>query len=493
LEWAACGAGDSHRLQVGWRGMRRPPLDVGEDRMTESQTSAPFVPAAPRPPQQRLSLLASLRTLFDNSIAAYPEEAYDALVLPGRVLTLRSVTINDPDGVKHVLLDNAANYAKTALTRKLVEPLLGKGILTSEGAVWRRQRRVMSPAFDRRSILSYTPVVTEEAEETARRWEMRGSSDIDIGTEMMWTTFAIICRTMFSADSRNLADTLALALARSRTGGVLRVTDLLGLPDWLPFPWRGRASMTRRAMARFDAAVADLISKRTSVRDGAPKDLLTRLIEARDEETGDGMSAEEVRDQVVTIFFAGHETTAVALTWTWYLLSQHPAAEAKLHGELDSVLAGRTPRHEDLAALPYTRMVIEEAMRLYPPAHTLVREALADDEVAGHPVRKGTMAVIVPWVIHRHRRLWERPQHFEPERFSPERSAGRPRFAYIPFGAGPRVCIGAAFAMTEAMLILATLGQRYRLRLAPGQIVEPRALLTLRPRHGMKMIVDARR
>jgi len=458
--------------------------------MTESQTSVPWVPAAPRPLQLRPSLLTLLHTLLDNSIAAYPQEAYDEFVLSGRVLMLRSVTINDPDGVKHVLVDNAANYAKTSLARKLVEPVLGKGILTSEGPVWRRQRRIMSPAFDRRSILSYTPLVTEEAEETARRWGMRGSSQIDVGKEMMWTTFAIISRTMFSTDSRNLADPLASAIARYQ--GRIRLADMLGLPDWFPFPWRGRAWTARRALARFDAAVADLITKRMTSRDGAPKDLLTRLIEARDEETGDGMTADEVRDQVVTIFFAGHETTSLALTWSWYLLSQHAAAEAKLHAELGAVLAGRTPRHEDLAALPYTRMVIEEAMRLYPPAHTLSREALADDEVAGHRVRKGTMVVIVPWVIHRHRRLWERPQHFEPERFSLERSAGRPRFAYIPFGAGPRICIGAAFAMTEAMLILATLAQRYRLRLAPVQIVEPQALLTLRPRHGIKMIVETR-
>jgi cytochrome P450 len=471
---------------------RRPPLDVEEDRMTESQTAAPFVPPGPRPLQQPLSILAFVNALLDNSIATFPEEAYEAFVLPSRILTLRSVLINDPDGVKHVLLDNAPNYAKPSLARRLVEPSLGKGILTSEGAVWRRQRRIMSPAFDRRSILSYTPVVTEEAEEAARRWGTFGSSEIDIGAEMMRTTLAIICRTMFSTDSRDLADRLALVFARSDRGA-LRFTDLLGLPDWLPFPWRGRALMTRRLLAPFDAAVADLIASRTSARDGAPKDLLTRLIEARDEETGQGMTAKEVRDQVVTIFFAGHETTSLALTWTWYLLSQHPAAEAKLHAELDAVLAGRTPRHEDMAALPYTRMVIEEAMRLYPPAHTLSREALADDQVAGHPVRKGTMVTIAPWVIHRHRRLWERPQNFEPERFSPEQSAARARFAYIPFGAGPRICIGAAFAMMEATLILATLGQRYRPRLAPGQIIEPRALLTLRPRYAMKMIVEARR
>jgi cytochrome P450 len=200
-----------------------------------------------------------------------------------------------------------------------------------------------------------------------------------------------------------------------------------------------------------------------------------------------------VRNQVITIFMAGHETTALALTWTWYLLSQHPAAEAKLHAELDRVLDGRPPHHADLAALPFTRMVIDESMRLYPPAHTLSRTAMAEDVVLGRRIPKGSTILIVPWLLHRNPRLWDRPERFEPERFAPERAQSRHRFAYIPFGAGPRICIGAAFALAEACLILATLAQHYRLALKPGFPVEPQGLITLRPRHGMRMLLARRR
>ena len=204
------------------------------------------------------------------------------------------------------------------------------------------------------------------------------------------------------------------------------------------------------------------------------------------------MTPKEVRDQVVTIFMAGHETTSQALSWTFYLLSQNPAAEAKLYDELAAVLAGRTPRYDDLAKLPYTRMVIEESMRLYPPAHTFGRQPIADDEVLGHRIPAGSEVLIMPWLLHRKPSLWENPDRFDPERFAPERAAARPRFAYIPFGAGPRICIGAAFAMAEAMLILATIAQRYRLRLKPGFPVEPHGLITLRPRYGLKMLLEQR-
>jgi cytochrome P450 len=189
---------------------------------------------------------------------------------------------------------------------------------------------------------------------------------------------------------------------------------------------------------------------------------------------------------------AGHETTSQALSWTFYLLSQNPAAEAKLHDELARVLAGRTPRYDDLSKLPYTRMVIEESMRLYPPAHTFGREPIEDDEVLGHRIPAGSDVLILPWLLHRKPSLWENPERFDPERFAPERAAARPRFAYIPFGAGPRICIGAAFAMAEAMLILATIAQRYRLRLKPGFVVEPQGLITLRPRYGLKMLLEQR-
>jgi cytochrome P450 len=226
--------------------------------------------------------------------------------------------------------------------------------------------------------------------------------------------------------------------------------------------------------------------------DAEPKDLLARLVAARDSETGGGMTAKEVRDQVVTIFMAGHETTSLALSWTWYLLSQHPAVEQKLHRELADVLGGRTPRNQDIASLRYTRMVIEESMRLYPPAHTTGRQPIKPDEILGHRIPAGAEVLIMPWLIHRKPQLWENPESFDPERFAPERAAERPRFAYIPFGAGPRICIGAAFAMTEAILILATIAQRYRLRLKAGHPIEPQGLITLRPRYGMQMILQRR-
>jgi cytochrome P450 len=221
-------------------------------------------------------------------------------------------------------------------------------------------------------------------------------------------------------------------------------------------------------------------------------DLLGRLLET-DPQTGSGLSAREVHDHIITVLGTGHETAALALMWTWYLLSQHPMQEAKLHTEIDEVLDGRTPAFVDLARLPYTRMVIEEALRLYPPAYTLPsRVALGDDEVCGVKIPKGTTVSIVPWVLHRHSKLWDHPNRFDPERFSPDRSGGRSRFAYLPFGVGPRVCIGASFAMTETMLILATLAQRYRLRLVQGHNVEPQGLVVLKARYGLRMTLQSR-
>jgi cytochrome P450 len=236
-----------------------------------------------------------------------------------------------------------------------------------------------------------------------------------------------------------------------------------------------------------------LIETRSRDLKEGPRDLLSRLIAARDEHTGTGMSSQEVRDHVITIFLAGHETTAMAMTWTWFLLSQHPAEEAKLHAELDAVLGGRAPTHDDLGKLIYSRMVIEESMRIYPPVHTIARRANAEDTLLGRRVPKGSTVMIVPWLLHRHAKLWENPGKFDPERFSSEGSAARARFSYLPFGGGKRICIGAAFALAEATILLATIAQRYRLRLVPGHRVEPQGLITLRARYGMKMLLLSRR
>jgi cytochrome P450 len=374
--------------------------------------------------------------------------------------------------------------------RRVLEPGLGRGLLTSEGAVWRTQRRIMAPAFDAASLRFYAPVIGETAADLMDSWaRLKPGETIDIYSVMMRLTLQIISRTMFSSDSDEIAGIIERSFANSQAGSMPNMFDFMGLPAWLA-GWR-RNAFRRRLFAPFDAVIHRLIAERASGADG-PRDLLARLVAARDDESGQGMSSEEVRSQAITIFLAGHETTALALTWTWYLLALHPIQEARLHAELDAVLGGRTPTYDDLPDLAFTRMVIEESMRLYPPAPFMSREPIEDDVICSHDVPKGAHVAINPWVVHRHRRLWDDPLRFDPERFSPERSAGRPRFAYLPFGGGPRVCIGGSFAMMEAVLALAALAQKYRFRLVPGHRVEPRGLITLQPKYGMAMRVERR-
>jgi len=296
---------------------------------------------------------------------------------------------------------------------------------------------------------------------------------------------------MFSSDSDHIVAILDRSVGLYQAQMRPNVMDFLGSPAWLA--GLGRIGVVARTLGEFDTEIARLIKMRSIHARSSPNDLLARLVAARDEQSGGGMmTAQEVRDHVITIFTAGHETTAMAMTWTWFLLALHPVEEARLHSELQSVLGGRAPTFDDLSRLAYTRMVIEESMRLYPPVHTLAREALADDRLAGRHVPKGSNVLISPWVLHRHRQLWQSPERFDPERFSPEQTRARARFSYLPFGGGRRICIGAAFAMTEATILLATIAQRYRLRLESGHPVEPQGLITLRPRRGMMMTLTPR-
>jgi cytochrome P450 len=443
----------------------------------------------PARPEGRLSFRQFLRLVRENTVATYPPEAFDEDIIEGRLLWRRRFIINVPSGVRHVLLDNAANYKKSELTRRLLEPGLGRGLLTSEGETWRRHRRIMAPAFDRHSLETYVPIITGVTSELLAGWDiLPNSSEVDVGAAMMHTTLHIISRTMFSANSREIVEVVERGVKQYQTAVRPHLLDLLGFPAWFTklFAYRQRGIA---AFDEFDSTVDQLINDRAREPNNKQKDLLARLVAARDVETGGGMTAKEVRDEVVTIFMAGHETTAQALTWTWYLLSLHPSVEAKLHEELTTVLNGRTPQYEDIANLRYTRMVIEESMRLYPPAHTIAREPIAPDYILGHRIPVGAIVLIVPWLIHRKASLWDQPHRFNPERFTAE----PPRFSYIPFGAGQRICIGAAFAMTEAILILAMVAQRYRLRLKAAHPIEPQGLITLRPRYGMPMTKQLRR
>jgi cytochrome P450 len=448
------------------------------------------VPALAMPvrPEGRLRFRQFIRLVRDNTLATYPPEAFDEDIISGRLLWRRRFIINEPGAIRHVLLDNAANYRKSELTRRLLEPGLGRGLLTSEGETWRRHRRIMAPAFDRRSIETYVPVITGVASALLNEWDaLPRASEVDVAAAMMHTTLHIISRAMFSANSDEIVDVVERGVEQYQKTVRPSLLDLLGFPAWFNRIFRPR----RRGAAafdEFDKAVDDLIDTRAGDAAGGSKDLLARLVAARDHETDGGMSPKEVRDEVVTIFMAGHETTAQALAWTWYLLSLHPAVEAKLHDELTNVLGGRTPQYEDIANLRYTRMVMEESMRLYPPAHTMAREPIASDFVLGHRIPAGAIVLIVPWLLHRKASLWKDPHRFNPDRFAIE----PPRFAYIPFGAGQRICIGAVFAMTEAILILAMVAQRYRLRLKPGHPIEPQGLITLRPRFGLPMTLESR-
>ncbi len=456
----------------------------------DDSVSAPDL-AAPVPRRGRLPLFEFFRTLRDNMIATYAEEAYQADIVERKMFGRRRFLVNEPAAIKRVLLDNATNYRKTEITRRILEPGLGRGLITSEGETWRLHRRIMSPAFDHRSIVSYASIMTGAAQELLVHWSRLGAgAGVDVATAMMEVTLNIISRTMFSSDSEDIVALMERGAGRYQAQMRPNMMDFVGFPAWLA--GLGRVSVADRTLREFDMQIDRLIKMRSHNPESGPKDLLARLIAARDEQTGGGMTAQEVRDHVITIFMAGHETTAMAMTWTWYLLSQHPAEEAKLHAELETVLRGGVPHSEDLSKLIYTRMVIEEALRLYPPVHTIAREALADDILAGRHVPKGSTVLIAPWVLHRHLRLWQNPGRFDPERFSPEQSAIRTRFSYLPFGGGRRICIGAAFATAEATILLATIAQRYRLRLVPGHPVEPQGLITLRARHGMIMALMPR-
>jgi cytochrome P450 len=445
------------------------------------------------PPLKAASFLQTVRATRGNAFEIIPLEAYQQPYYLSEWLIGKVLILSDPEGVRRVLLDNVANYPKEALGDEFFTAMFGEGLLSAPPAKWRTHRKVMAPSFGTKTVESYAPAMADTTVAFARHWDaLPESSEIDIAEEMKSLTLKIICRTMFSSDAEELSRYAGAALEFAQASmefGLLDVIPVIG-------PWRIRRKQDaiREHFKGLDAAIYRLISEREKNRDEAPKDFLTRLIAAKDPDDGVGMSAAEVRDEVVTIFMAGHETTAVTMTWVWYLLSQHPNEEAALHEELDRVLGGRTPTAEDLPNLPYTRMIIEEAMRLYPPAPGIsIRVAKEADEVSGFKVTPGLAIMIAPWVLHRHRRVWDNPERFEPTRFAKQASEGRPRFAYLPFGGGPRICIGATLAITEAILILAVLAQRFRLRLKEGQRIELQTRITLRPKNGIAVHLERRR
>ncbi len=395
-----------------------------------------------------------------------------------------------PEDVDYVLRTHQQNYPKGYFNLR-ISALVGHGLLTSEGPSWLQQRRLIQPAFHRQRLAQLAAVMTRASEALVDTWRAPAAAaqPVDVHAAMMHLTLDIVGQALFSSDVSGAAGAVGQALGVSLEHVNYRMMRTFSLPERVPTPRNRRFA---RALGVLDGVVAEIIAerRRTGLDNG---DLLSMLLHARDEDSGATMSDRQVRDEVMTLILAGHETTANALSWAWHLVGRTPAAEGALHEELDAVLGGRTPTVEDVPRLPYTRMVIEETMRLYPPVWSMGRQTEQADEIRGYHIPAGTIISLSQYVTHRHPEFWEAPAEFRPERWTAAAAATRPRFAYFPFGGGPRLCIGNNFALMEAQLILATLAQHYRLRPASAQPVVTEPLITLRPRGGLPMIIAARR
>lgn len=411
---------------------------------------------------------------------------------------LNAYLINHPDAIQHILQLNHRNYNKDTFQYNLLSSITGNGLLTSGGDFWLRQRRLVQPAFHRNRITGFNDLIIETTQSMLERWGRlsKTGQPVDIDAEMMQLTLAIVGKALFSIDLSDQANELSRAALTVLDYIVHRARHPISLPPGFP---TGRNREFKTALNRLDKAVIGIINhRRIPEKYGSSSglshgDLLDRLLEARDEQSGIGMTDQQLRDEIITLLIAGHETVASALIWTWYLLSQNPLAAEQLHAELALVLEGRPPNADDLPDLSYTRMVFEEALRLYPPAWMISRKALAEDTIecgGTYTIPAGSLVIISPYIIHRHPAYWESPDTFNPERFMPDRISARPHFAFIPFGGGPRLCIGDSFARFEAQLIIATIAQRYRLELLSELPIEPEPLVTLRPKGGMSMRIS---
>jgi cytochrome P450 len=389
--------------------------------------------------------------------------------------------ISSPAGVNHVLAENNRNYGKQTRGYKNLRYVLGNGLLTSEGEFWKRQRRIAQPAFHRQRVAGFARTMVRAAEDAAEQLSARRGQIVDAHHEMMRLTLRIVGETLLGYDPTAAASEVGAALTWLLTLANDRSSRTLDLSPRLPTRENRRF---RRELAFLDGIVLRMIADRRK-DPGGRDDLLSMLMEARDAETGQAMDDRQLRDEVMTIFLAGHETTANALTYSWMLLSRFPAALRELRAELARVLGGRSPTVEDLPALAVTRRTLQESMRLYPPAWIIARSAIGADEVDGYPIPARSLVFVSPYVVHRHPRFWEDPEGFDPSRFAKEPARG----TYLPFGAGPRMCIGNAFATVEAELVLATLVQRVAFELLPGQRVELQPSITLRPLGGLRMSV----
>jgi cytochrome P450 len=451
---------------------------------------AELIPPAPRPRSEPLSFIALLRVLASNPLEVWTTAHFEKPIVLGGLSIGRAAVVSDPAAIRRVLLENGENYRKDWLQRRVLSAGLTDGLLTAESNQWRIQRRALAPLFARKSVIGFSAAMVEAARALVERLKRQQGQVVDLAVEATRVTLEVLERTIFSDGFGRDPEQIRVAMKRYfETIGEIDPFDVLGIPQFVPRPKRWKLRSTLRF---FESTIDDIIAMRRRLLanepERAPRDILTLLLEAVDPQTGRGLTEAELRANILTFIAAGHETTANAITWSLYLLSQSPEWRERVRAEADRELNGEV----DADRLVETRAVIDEANRLYPPIGAISRQALADDELAGQQIKRGTMVVIATYVLHRHRALWAKPHVFDPSRFLPGARETIDRFAYLPFGVGPRICIGAAFATQEAAIVLASIMRNFNLELAPGHAVWPVQKVTLRARGGLPMLVSAR-
>jgi len=449
-------------------------------------------PPAPVPRAQALGPIALLRVLATNPLEAWTAAHFEQpIVISGHSIG-RVAVISDPAAIRRVLMENCDNYQKDWLQRRVLSAGLTEGLLTAEANQWRMQRRALAPLFARRTVMNFSEAMIEVANGLVERLARREGETVDLAIEATQVTLEILERTIFSDGLGRSAEDIRLAMRTYfETIGRIDPFDMLGIPETVPRPWRWKLGPMLRL---FESAIDTIISTRreriAKNPADAPRDILTLLLEATDPETGQPLSETEIRANILTFIAAGHETTANCITWSLFLLSQSPQWRERVHAEADREFDGPTEGLAD--RLIETRAVIDESNRLYPPIGAISRSAIGPDKLAGEPISPGTMVVIAPYVLHRHRTLWTKPATFDPNRFLGHAREKIDRFSYLPFGVGPRICIGATFAIQEASIVVAALMRRFTLEMASGHTAWPMLKLTLRPMGGLPMLIRRR-
>ncbi|MBW4974244.1 cytochrome P450 [Roseovarius mucosus] len=432
-----------------------------------------------------MGVLASLRAARLNILSIIPEIATRQPMVSGRT-GKRWHMVMDPGAIRRMLLEELDNYPKSIVTKNLLRPAIGESLFIAEGAHWRWQRRTAAPVFSHRNVMNLAPIMTAAAEQSAARVAAAGPRAVDMAAEMVRTTFDVIADVTFSGDGMFDVDAVHRGIdAYISEAGKISLFDILGFPDWVPRPGRVMSGGSVAEMKRVaDEAVE---ARRARGSEGVP-DLLDLLLDGEDPETKRRMSTPELRDNLLTFIVAGHETTALTLGWSLYLCAFDQAVQDRARAEAQAVLGGRAATGADVARLPYIRQIIDEALRLYPPAGIISRTAQVADTLCGRDIRPGDTVIIPIYALHRNHQLWPEPDAFNPDRFADRKTIER--YAYLPFGDGPRICIGASFALQEAVIILATLLSRFRFTPVPGRDPDPVMILTLRPQGGVWLMAE---